>query len=73
VANTDRTPHRVFLESWALPRFLAKRGESANLIECNPADLAEVGELPGVTVKADKAIQRRTFYLARVDSEEISG
>jgi len=72
VSNLAGKAHRAFLQSWALPRFVAKRGEACDLILCNPADLADVGELPGVTVKADKTVLRRTFYLARVDSEEIS-
>jgi hypothetical protein len=73
VSNPDgKKAHRDFLHDWAVPRFLAKRGEPCNLIQCNPADLAAVGDLPGVVVRPDPYVQRRTFYLARVDSEEIS-
>jgi hypothetical protein len=73
VSNPDeKKAHRAFLHDWALPYFLAKRGEPCTLIQCNPADLAEVGDLPGVVVRPDPYVQRRTFYLAKVDSEEIS-
>jgi hypothetical protein len=70
--NADcKTAHRAFLLGYALPRFLDLRGEPATLIECNAADVADVGDIPDVTVRADKYVLPRTFYLAKVDHAEI--
>ena len=63
LANFDGKSHHAFLREWGLPYFHSKTGAPCRLILCSPADLAEVGQLPGVVVKADKTVLPKHFYL----------
>lgn len=69
LANLDGTSHHAFLEGWGLPYFHSKTGAPCLLILCNPANLAEVGQLEGITVQADKTVLPKHFYLTGGNDE----